>query len=101
MYQYDCEVCQNTFSSIKILFQHVQTVHEKHFTNGYGQKKFHSCDLCFERFAEKSSLVKHHLTSCPGKPIKQKEETFLENQVIFEKSLINHGSYSLIIGLVL
>ena len=89
--QYDCEVCQNTFSSIKILYQHVQTVHEKQFTNGYGQKKSHACDLCFERFAEKSSLVKHHLTSCPGKPLKPREEILLENQVMFEHILINLG----------
>ena len=61
-YLYECEVCQKTFKTMNFLYDHVHKCHQSN-------TKSHSCDLCHEKFADKSSLVKHALTSCPGKPL--------------------------------
>ena len=61
-YLYECEVCQKTFKTMNYLYDHVHKCHQPN-------TKDHSCDLCHEKFADKSSLVKHALTSCPGKPL--------------------------------
>ena len=64
-YLYECEVCQKTFKTMNYLYDHVHKVHQQNMP--------HSCDLCHEKFADKSSLVKHALTSCPGKPLNSTE----------------------------
>ena len=58
------------------LYDHVHKVHQQNMP--------HSCDLCHEKFADKSSLVKHALTSCPGKPLNSTEnaETAMSSKVI-------------------
>ena len=64
-YLYECEVCQKTFKTMDYLYDHVHKVHQQNLP--------HSCDLCHDKFADKSSLVKHALTSCPGKPLNSTE----------------------------
>lgn len=64
-YLYECEVCQKTFKTMNYLYDHVHKVHQQNMP--------HSCDLCQEKFSDKSSLVKHALTSCPGKPLNSTE----------------------------
>ena len=58
------------------LYDHVHKVHQQNMP--------HSCDLCHEKFSDKSSLVKHALTSCPGKPLNSTEnaEMVMSTKVI-------------------
>jgi hypothetical protein len=65
-YLYECELCQKTFKTMNYLYDHVHKCHQQNTMS-------HSCDLCHEKFADKSSLVKHALTSCPGKPLNSTE----------------------------
>ena len=76
-YLYECEVCQKTFKTMNYLYDHVHKCHQPN-------TKSHSCDLCHEKFADKSSLVKHALTSCPGKPLHSIEnaEMVMSSKVI-------------------
>lgn len=75
-YLYECEVCQKTFKTMNYLYDHVHKCHQQNMP--------HSCDLCHEKFADKSSLVKHALTSCPGKPLNSTEnaEMVMSTKVI-------------------
>ncbi|ELT95292.1 hypothetical protein CAPTEDRAFT_190073 [Capitella teleta] len=69
-----CDICQSVFRNLKVLNQHIRTIHEKRFP--------HHCDKCGAGLKTRAGLLQHRCSVRKGRPRKRKlEESDEEEEV--------------------
>ena len=89
MGQYKCDLCAKELSTKKILFRHIQSIHQKTLQR--------YCDVCSRHFARKDSLDRHNRTIHNDRKSvittdDQKTQTYGENVNETPMSSIHHDT---------